>query len=321
LADFYAVLLFSRRLDDEMTAVIQTRAENEPAMPRVLVAMGFAVVALSFSSIFIKKLDAESVPPLVIAFYRMAMATALLMPGTIALRRRELAALSRGDVALLLLGGFCLAVHFGAWITSLRYIPIATSVVLVNSHPLFVVIASYLFLGERPDERMVWGTTAGLVGIAIIGKDGFSDAGVVLLGDGLALLGALAVVGYFIVGRKVRARVSLLGYATPLYAVCSLLLLSLLLTRGDKLYPYSPIAWGYFVALAVVPTILGHTVFNWALKHVPPSAVSVTFLGEPLMASLLALFFFDQRPPVATLVGGALVLAGIYLTTSAKRRQ
>jgi drug/metabolite transporter (DMT)-like permease len=217
---------------------------------------------------------------------------------------------------MLVLGGFCLAVHFGAWITSLRYLPIATAVVLVNSHPLFVVLASRFLLGERPTRRMMAGTFVGLAGMLLIGYEALVKFDVVLLGDALAVLGALAVVGYFIVGRKVRARVSLLGYATPLYAICSLLLLGWLFAEGDRLYPYSPDAWVYLAALALVPTILGHTIFNWALKHVPPSAVSVTFLAEPLVASALALLFFGERPPIWTLIGGAVVLAGIYLTTS-----
>jgi drug/metabolite transporter (DMT)-like permease len=163
---------------------------------------------------------------------------------------------------------------------------------------------------------MIAGTVVGLAGMALISHEAFSQFDAALFGDALAVLGALAVVGYFIIGRKVRARVSLLGYATPLYAVCSILLLVWLLIAGERLHPYSPVAWGYFVGLAVVPTILGHTVFNWALKHVPPSAVSVTFLGEPVVASALAYLFFAERPPKWTLIGGALVLAGIYLTTS-----
>ena len=116
-------------------------------------AMAFAVVGLSFSSVFITELERTEISPLAIAFYRMAIATLLLLPAALALKRKELASLARVDLWLLLLGGLCLAVHFGAWITSLKYIPIATSVVLVNSHPLFVVFASYLFLGERPTRR------------------------------------------------------------------------------------------------------------------------------------------------------------------------
>lgn len=292
---------------------------EETGTARVMAAMGFAVLALAFSSIFISKLERTEVPPLVIAFYRMALATVLLMPAALAFKRREIAALASKDLVLLLLGGFFLAVHFGAWITSLKYIPISTSVVLVNSHPLFVVIASYFFLGEKPGRRSLAGTAVGIAGMIVITHDALGDIGLALKGNGLALVGALAVVGYFIVGRKARTRISLLGYVTPLYAVCSLLLLLGVLAAGEPLYPYTVTQWAYFAALAVVPTILGHTVFNWAIKHVRPSAISLAFLGEPVAASGLAFIFFAQRPPVATLIGGALVLAGVYLSMSSQQ--
>jgi drug/metabolite transporter (DMT)-like permease len=294
---------------------------EETGTAGVMAAMGFAVLALAFSSIFISKLEQTAVPALVIAFYRMALATALLMPIALALKRREIAALARKDLTLLLMGGFFLAVHFGAWITSLKYIPISTSVVLVNSHPLFVAIASYLFLGETPQRRSLAGTAVGLAGMIVIAHDALGDVQLALKGDGLALLGALAVVGYFIIGRKARTRISLLGYVTPLYAVCSLFLLIWVLTTGDSLWPYSGTQWIYFTALAVVPTILGHTVFNWAIKHVRPSAISLAFLGEPVAASVLAFIFFAQRPPLATFVGGALVLTGVYLSLSAPQSE
>jgi len=299
-----------------MSAIKDPETSQPTSTATVITAMGFAVLALAFSSIFISKLERSAVPPLVIAFYRMAISTALLAPASIGLKSREIAALARKDLALLLLGGFFLAVHFGAWITSLKYIPISTSVVLVNSHPLFVVFASYLFLGEKPHRRNLAGTAVGLLGMVVIAHDALGDVQLALKGDALAILGALAVVGYFIVGRKARARISLLGYVTPLYAVCAVLLLLWVLAAGEPLYPYSGTQWAYFGALAVVPTILGHTVFNWAIKHVRPSAISLAFLGEPVAASVLAFIFFAQRPPLATLVGGALVLAGVYLSMS-----
>ncbi|HKY05996.1 MAG TPA: EamA family transporter [Blastocatellia bacterium] len=284
----------------------------------VLSGMSFAVIALAFSSVFITKLERQSVPPLVIAFYRMAIATVLLAPFAALLKWREIRALARRDLALLLLGGFSLAIHFGAWITSLKYIPISTSVVLVNSHPLFVVLASHLFLRERPTRVHLSGTALGLAGMLVIGRDGLTGVESHLAGQALAILGALAVVGYFIIGRKVRARVSLLGYVTPLYGVCALFLFVWALIAGNPLYPYQPSVWGYFLALAIVPTILGHTVFNWAIKHVRPAAISLAFLGEPVVASLLGFIIFGQRPSHATYIGGALILAGIYLTTSFK---
>jgi drug/metabolite transporter (DMT)-like permease len=287
---------------------------------RVPVAMTLAIIALSFASIFITTLETAEVPPLVIAFYRMAITTALLLPMALAFKRKEIVSLARKDFGLLALGGLFLAIHFAAWITSLKYIPIATSVVLVNSHPLFVVIASYLFLGERPSRRSVLGTATGLGGMAVISHDAFSGLQLALKGDGLALIGALAVVGYFIIGRKARARISLLGYVTPLYGACSVFLLALVLVSGDALAPYSASTWAYLAALAVVPTIIGHTLFNWSIKHVRPTAISLTFLGEPVVASVLALIFFGQHPPLATFIGGALVLVGVYLTTASARR-
>jgi drug/metabolite transporter (DMT)-like permease len=311
-----------------MIATEHRTQKPEPGTAGVITAMGFAVIALAFSSIFITKLEQSEVPPLVIGFYRMAIATVLLLPVSLALKRREIAALARRDLLLLALGGLCLAVHFGAWITSMKYIPIATAVVLGNSHPIFVVLASYFFLGEKPRTRSLMGTLTGLLGMVIISYDALrgnqAATNNAIIGDGLAVLAALAIVGYFIVGRKARARISLLSYVTPLYGICSVILLIWILglrdqTRPNPLYPYSASVWAYFVALAIVPTILGHTVFNWALKHVRPSAISLLFLGEPVVASVLAFFIFSQRPPLATFTGGALVLAGVYLTTSARQ--
>jgi len=281
-----------------------------------MAGMALAVLALAFSSVFITKLEQTKVPALVIAFYRMAIATAVLLPPALVFRRREIASLARNDLGLLTVGGLCLAVHFGAWITSLKYVPIATSVVLVNSHPLFVVVASYFFLSERPSRRSLIGTAIGLAGMVVISHDAVGSLQPAIKGVGLALVGALAVVGYFIVGRKARTRISLLGYVAPLYALCCLFLLIWVVAAGDSLLPYTASTWVYFAALAIVPTVIGHTVFNWAIKHVRPTVISLAFLGEPVVASVLALIFFGQRPPLETFIGGALVLSGIYLTTS-----
>jgi drug/metabolite transporter (DMT)-like permease len=301
-----------------LRSIVTENPINTPlhATARVTTAMTFALCALAFASIFITELERSEVPPLVIAFYRMAIATALMLPAALIFKRKEIGSLSRRDVGLLALGGFCLAVHFGAWITSLKYIPIATSIVLVNSHPLFVVIASYFVLGERPSRRGWIGTGIGLAGMAVMSHDALGNVQLAVKGDSLALLGALAVVGYFIIGRKARARISVLGYVTPLYAFCSALLLIWILMAGSPLAGYSARVWYYLAALAVVPTIIGHSLFNWALKHVRPTVISLAFLGEPVIASVLALIFFAQRPPLATFLGGILVLIGIYLTTS-----
>jgi drug/metabolite transporter (DMT)-like permease len=309
---------------DKLKSMEQAKDPIKPQQSNpvvVMTSMSFAVLALAFSSIFITQLERAEVPPLTIAFYRMLLATILLAPVAFAWKRKEIAAFQGKDIAMLGLGGLFLALHFGAWISSLKYIPIATSVVLVNSHPLFVVIASFLFLGQKPSRYGLLGTIIGLIGMLIISKDGLNNAEFALKGDLLAILGALAVVGYFIIGSKVRARVSLLGYVTPLYAVCSVFLFLWMLAAGHRIYPYGSTVWVYFFALAIVPTILGHTVFNWAIKHVSASTISLVFLGEPIGASILAFLFFGQKPPVATFTGGGLILFGIYLTMQANRTE
>ncbi len=296
-----------------MSTQATQRIAGQPGRAVVFAALCLGIVGVSFSSIFTVQLARENVAPLAIAFYRMALATLLLAPPALTFKRSELLSLTRKEWLLLLIGGLFLAVHFGAWITSLKYIPIATSAVLVNSHPLFVVIAAWLFLGEKPTRLSIIGTIAGLLGMLIIGRDGLT-AEFALFGDALAVIGALAVVGYFIIGRKVRERLSLLGYVMPLYTACSLFLLVWALATRTPLFPFSPAVWLYFLALAIVPTILGHTVFNWAIKHVRPSTISVTFLGEPVIASILAFLFFQQQPSLATFIGGAFILCGVYLT-------
>ncbi|HEY6329892.1 MAG TPA: DMT family transporter, partial [Blastocatellia bacterium] len=289
-------------------------AEPQPAA--VYLSMAFAVVAIAFSSIFVTKLEQAGVRPVMVALYRMAFATLFLLPPSIKVRRSEIASLTRRDLSLLVLSGFFLALHFLSWITSLEYIPIAASVMLVASHPLFVVIAAHFLLGESATGRSLAGIAIGLGGTALISYDGLSGLGTALRGDALALLGAIALVGYFLIGRSARSRISLLGYTTPVYAACSLFLLAWALCSRENLIGYAPTDWLYFAALAIVPTILGHTVLNWAIKHVRTSAVSISLLGEPVVAAFLAFGFFAQMPSRSTVVGGVFVLLGIYFATS-----
>ena len=293
-----------------------TLPETVPAPVAVYAALTFAVISVAFSSIFITELEHAGVRPVIVALYRMTLATLFLLPASIKLRRDEIASLARRDLMLLSLSGFFLALHFLSWITSLQYIPIAASVMLVASHPLFVAIAAHFVLGESPTRRNLAGIGIGLLGTAVICYDGLRGIGNALLGDGLAILGAVAMVGYFLIGRKTRARISLLGYATPVYASCSMFLLLWALATRENLTGYRNVDWLLFIALAIVPTILGHTVLNWAIKHVPASVVSISLLGEPVVAALLALAFFSQRPSRTTIAGGVLVLLGIYFATS-----
>jgi drug/metabolite transporter (DMT)-like permease len=290
--------------------------DHERASSKVYLGVTAAIVAMASSSVIITLLERSGVAPITIAFYRMALTAAILTPVALALRRTEILSLARNNVWLVVSSGFCLAVHFAAWIASLKYLPISTSVVLVSSHPFLVVLASRLFLNERPARRSLLGICIGFCGTAIVCWTGLKDLGGTLTGDALALLGAVAVVGYVIIGRRIRARVSLLTYVTPVYLICSLFLLAAVAALGARLHPYSGTDWLHFGFLALVPTIFGHTVLNWALRYVRASVVSVAFLGEPVAASLFGFILLAQVPSWSTFLGGILVLAGIYVSTT-----
>jgi drug/metabolite transporter (DMT)-like permease len=282
------------------------------APPRYLpnLALVVAVLGVSTSGLFIRL--AES-PPLVIATYRMVLVTALLLPVLILTRRSQSAAIEPPELVRLALAGLFLAAHFGLWTTSLAYTSVASSVVLVSTHPVFVALAEAVWLGRAIPFGGAIGIGLTVVGGLAIGFNELAQGGTSFVGCVLALGGALSMVGYLIIGRNLRAHLGLLSYVTAVYAVCGVgLLIATLLTGASLAAPSSDIA--IFLALALLPTICGHTVFNWTLRHRPASVVATAFLGEPVGASLLAWWFLGEVPGLATILGGAMILFGLFLT-------
>jgi len=276
------------------------------------VAIGIGVVAVSFASVFVRL---SSAPPLVIATWRMGLATLMLAPFALVGARHEVLAMRRTDFLLSLFAGGFLAVHFGAWMTSLSLTSVASSAVLVETHPLFVMLASRIIFGERTSGWAVAGAVSAVAGSAVIGLGDSVGGGSVLLGDLLAVLSALMFACYALVGRGVRQRLSVVPYAFVAYGTCTVILALTCAVRGLRLHPYPVRDYMLFLALAAVPTILGHTVFNWALRYVSASVISVSVLGEPLGATLLAMTLLKETPPATAVAGGALVVSGIAVFT------
>lgn len=286
---------------------------EEPAVPPLL-AIGIAVAAVSTSSILIRWSSAQ---PVTIAFFRLAIATLILLPIALLREREALRNLSRRDAGLLVLVGAILAAHFATWITSLRLTTVASSTILVTSHPLVVVLASAVFLHERVGRRGAIGVVIAFVGaILLVWGDVQFDARS-FLGDLLALAGGVAAGAYILAGRALRQRLPLFLYAALVYGSASLFLLPLAIQSGDHLTGLPQNDYLLFVAMAVVPSVMGHTLYNWSLRHVPATVVSVSLLGEPIGASLLAAVLLAEVPPSTALFGGAVVLAGIFLTATA----
>ena len=222
--------------------------------------------------------------------------------------------LSPAEVALALLSGLLLAAHFAFWISSLDYTSVMSSVVLVSTNPFFVGVASVLLLRESLGRGTVIGIIVAAAGGALIGLSDLGAGGAESLrGDLLALAGAAAVSGYLLIGRRLRAKLSLIGYIGFVYTTAAVALLVLAAVMGTSLGGYSLRAYILIALLAAGPQLIGHSSFNWALKYVSATFVTITVLAEPIGATLLAIPVLAQVPSPIKLAGGVLVLAGIYL--------
>ena len=256
-----------------------------------------------------------------VAAWRVTIATLLLAPvfvGTSA--RREWAALPARDRWIGVAAGAALALHFATWIASVRLTSVAASSILVAMSPVFSGILSWLFLDERPTGRQSAGIAAAIAGASLIALgDSRGAAPSALLGDALALAGAVTGAVYFVIGRHLRGRLGLVAYVTPVYAVSALLLLARAATQGQAFGPFAAADWVIFAALAVGPMLIGHSGLNYALRHLPAFAVGAAALGEPIGSTIIAWLLpaIAEPPPATAIAGGIACLAGIAWTLAA----
>ena len=279
-----------------------------------------AVAVVSTASILIRYAQSEGAPSLTIAALRLAIAVALLTPLVLPRLRRELPRLARRDLGLAAASGVVLAVHFAAWIRSLEFTSVASSAALVTTNPVWVGLASWLLMGERVGRAAVAGIVLGIAGSALILASAPAEgvaAPQPLLGNALALLGALAASAYLLIGRSLRARLSLLTYVWIAYGIAALLLSCVATATGALAAPLSVTALALVVALAAGPQLLGHTGVNWAVRHVPATVVALAILGEPVGAAALAWLLFGETFATPQLAGFALLLCGIFLAARA----
>ena len=289
-------------------------------------ALLMAILAVSTASIFIRFAQMDGAASLVIAALRLSFATLLLAPLAITRHRAELRNLTRTELSLGVVSGLFLAVHFATWISSLEYTSVASSVVFVSTGPLWVALLSPMLLNERLSRAAIVGLGLALLGGTVIG---LSDAcvwnaglqcpdlnqvmqGRAMWGNFLALAGAWAVTGYLIIGRKLRARMSLIPYIFVVYGMAAIGLIIMMLGAGQLPFGYEAKTYAWIFLLAAIPQLIGHSTYNWALRYLPAAFVAVTTLGEPIGSAILAFLFLNETPTIAILVGGVLILLGIY---------
>ena len=279
-------------------------------MTRQYLVLAIGVISVSLAAIFIRLAEA---PPLVIATYRLCIASLVIIPVAWVRSGDELRHLSRQSIIMSLISGVFLALHFGLWISSLSYTSVATSVVLVTANPIFVAIASYLLFQEKLSKQTVLGIVMSIIGAVLIGSGNWTLGPHPFFGGVLAMLGALAVAGYLLIGRRLRRSIGLLSYISLVYSSAAVLLLLSTLTFNYSLVGYSTTTYIMFVLLAVVPQLIGHSSLNWSLRFVPATLVTIAVLGEPVMATALAFLILNEAPTLSEIGGGILILVGIFV--------
>ena len=305
---------------------------NQPSKrsfaPPILV-ITFGILAVSTGSIFVRYAQ-EYAPSIVIAASRLGLATLFLTPVAFYRYRSELKGIERRERFLAIGSGIFLALHFATWITSLEYTTVISSVVLVSTAPLWVALLSPITIKEPITRVVLIGMCLSFVGVSVVGvsdvcmvvEGSFSCPpmndfirGEAFLGDLLALVGAWMAAGYLLIGRRLRVGIPLIPYIFVVYGIAALVLMILMFTSGESPIGYPTETYLWFILLALVPQILGHSSFNWALGYLSAAFVSISLLGEPIGSAVLAYLLLQETPTTLKVIGAILILAGIYIAS------
>ena len=279
-------------------------------MTKRYLVLAIGVVSVAFAAIFIRLAEA---PSIVIAAYRLCIAALILAPFALTRGRNELLHLRHRDILLAICSGAFLAVHFALWIASLRYTTVTSSVVLVTISPIFVAVASFALFREKITRRIIAGIAITVIGAFIIGFNSWQLGGASVKGSILASLGAISVAGYLLIGRKLRQKMGLLNYVFLTYSSAAVILLVWCFIVGGSFTGYTGETYLMFILLALVPQLLGHSSFNWSLRFMPATMVTIAVLGEPVGATILAFAILKEVPSLFEIIGGVLILGGIAL--------
>lgn len=283
--------------------------------PYALLIIG--VISVSTSAILVK---VSTAPSGVIAFYRLLFSVLFMLPIFLLKYVPELRLITRRDWLFSIFAGIFLAFHFILWFESLNYTSVASSTVLVTLQPLFAFIGTYLFFKEKFSGKAILSGITAIIGSVIISWGDFKISGSALYGDILALIACALITANFMFGQTVRQRLSLVTYTFVVYSISTITLFFYVIIKQEPFLPYGTSDWIYFILLALIPTLLGHTLFNWSLKYLSTSTISMAILFEPVGAAVLAYFLLQEAITWTQALGGFIVIAGVSLFLLDERR-
>lgn len=290
--------------------------DGKPAGPHPLapyLVLGIALLAVSHAAIFARLAEAA---PLAIAAWRLGIACLVVLP--LAVSATRAGNLSPRPMALATGAGALLALHFATWIASLDYTSIARSVLLVSTAPIWVAVIQFVIGRGTPARPTLIALACVTAGAAVVSTgSGTGEAG--LQGDLLALAGAVAMAGYLLLSREAQAALPFRAYLGVAYGSAALFLwLAVLITRTPAT-GYDATTWWALAGMALVSQLIGHSGYNWSLRHLSPLFVAIVLIGEPVLASCLGWWLLGEQLDWRTGAGGALILAGIALSAMATR--
>jgi drug/metabolite transporter (DMT)-like permease len=289
---------------------------KEPALNPYL-ALAIGVLSVSTSAVLVKFSSADAG---VIAFYRLFFTVLLMLPFFLTKYTHELKHITKKDWLYSIVAGVFLAFHFILWFESLQFTSVASSTVLVTLQPMFAFLGTFLFFKETFRLKAIVSGVLAIMGSILISWGDFHLSGKALFGDILALVACALVTGYLLFGQDVRKRLSLMTYTFLVYSISSFTLLLYVLVRGEALAGFSSDNWIYFLLLALIPNLLGHTIFNWVIKWISTSTISMGILFEPVGASILAFYFLGEKLVLTQITGGIIVILGVSLFLVGERK-
>ncbi len=291
-------------------------------MIKITAALITGIACVSFASILIRL--ADDVPSVVMTAYRLTIASFILIVWSLS-KRYKIFPNSKKELLLAALGGLFLSAHFIFWIASIKYTTISSSTTLVATSPIFVGILSYILFREKQSLAIQISILLSIAGSAVLAS---SDGGIFsknlneisLLGDMLAILGAAAVSVYFIIGSKLRKNMKIMQYITLVYSSAAILSTIFVILSGEHFTGYKINSYIYMFLLAIIPQLIGHTSFNWALGHISASAVSIATLGEPIGATILAYIIFSEKVGTIQIAGMLMIFSAIVISAKNSKR-
>lgn len=281
------------------------------------VALAIGVISVSTSAVLVKVSDA---PSGVIAFYRLLFSVLLMSPIFLLKYVKELRLITKRDWVFSGISGIFLAFHFILWFESLNYTSVASSTVLVTLQPLFAFIGTYFFFKESLSQKAIFSGVLAIAGSVIISWGDFKISGAALYGDFLALAACALITAYLLFGQTVRKRLSLITYTFVVYSFSAITLFFYVIAKGEPLVGYGKNEWVYFGLLALIPNLLGHTLFNWSIKWLSTSTISMAILFEPVGATVLAVYLLNETILWTQVLGGLVVILGIGLFLADERK-